>query len=333
MSGPLTSLSDRLSNLRSPEKCPEIAIFTGDGINDEHTNAIAEVLKISKSIIKLWLDRNAITNKGANDIGDALKSNTSIQYLNMSANQMTFEGAMAIFRGLKVNRSLVTLLLNKNSLVSNAAVAEQRHLWIGLQFNKSLQTLSLADNRMTDQTLTALCKGLSSNRTLTSINLAGNAFTGRDLAPTMLQGTLTIFLFSLLFTRLRKSALVRHKYGTKQSRHPPRPVPGFGRSKLDLAQPHIQIPSLLAPTLWFSTMELLRPEPVVHAETVFSLPRTFWPSSAHSVLANPSSSHSSRTHGAPAHSLPEKLPPSAPPRDYFFSHGSIRSLLPFCALR
>lgn len=198
MSGPLTSLSDRLSNLRSPEKCPEIAIFTADGINDEHTSAIADVLKISKSIIKLWLDRNAITNKGANDIGDALKSNTSIQYLNMSANQMTFEGAMAIFRGLKVNRSLITLLLNNNSLISDAAVAEQRHLWIGLQFNKSLQTLSLADNRMTDQTLLALCKGLSSNRTLTSLNLAGNAFTGRDLAPTMLQGTSAIFDYSLL---------------------------------------------------------------------------------------------------------------------------------------
>lgn len=318
MSGPLTSLSDRLSNLRSPEKCPEIAIFTGDGINDEHTNAIAEVLKISKSIIKLWLDRNAITNKGANDIGDALKSNTSIQYLNMSANQMTFEGAMAIFRGLKVNRSLVTLLLNNNTLVSAAAVPDQRHLWIGLQFNKSLQTLSLSDNRMTDQTLTALCKGLSSNRTLTSLNLAGNAFTGRDLAPTMLQGTLTIFTLNLLFIRLRKSASLGRNYGTNQSRHiHPRPWTGtlFGRSKGHSPCPKCNSLHLLLPKLRLPDMELLA---LASWAGESFLSASFEPSLASSATADPPHQRPLRSHAAPACYRPEKLLPSAPTCNFFF---------------
>lgn len=201
MSAALAPLSERLANLRSAEKCPANAVFTADGITDDQANAISDILKISKSILKLWLDKNNITNKGATGVGDALKSNTSIHYLNMSSNQLGFEGAMAIFRGLKVNRSLTTLLLNNNNLAS--AATEQRHLWIGLQFNKCLQTLSLADNRMTDETLKALCKGLSSNRTLTSLNLAGNSFSGRHIdpsSPCLLEGTSSPFISLLSFS-------------------------------------------------------------------------------------------------------------------------------------
>lgn len=180
-------LSERLSNLRSPEKCPEVAVFSQDGINDEQASAIAEVLKINKSIVQLWLDRNAINDAGAKQLGDALKSNTSVQYLNLSGNHISFDGAEAVFKGVKVNRSLTCLIFNQNRLASD--IPEQRTLWIALQFNKCLQILSLADNQMTDQSLLALCKGLSSNRSITTLNLSGNAFTGAEISATVLQGT------------------------------------------------------------------------------------------------------------------------------------------------
>ena len=201
----IVPLSERIANLRSPEKCPEVVVFTGAGITDEHAVSIAEILKISKTISKLWLDTNSMTDKGAKELGDVLKSNTSIQYLNISGNQISFLGAKEIFKGLKVNRTLLTLVFNQNSIVSDSALEkDQREFWIGLQFNKCLQTLSLADNGMTDQTLQMLCKGIASNRSLTTLNLSGNAFSGLDLAPTLLPGTLPIFLLRLptFFTTL-----------------------------------------------------------------------------------------------------------------------------------
>jgi serine/threonine protein kinase/GTPase SAR1 family protein len=180
-------LAERLANLRSPEKCPEVVVFTGDGISDDQAASIAEVLKISKSIVKLWLDSNSIKDRGAKELGDALKSNTSIQYLNISGNQISFLGAKEIFKGLKVNRTLLALDFNQNSVVcDDEAEKTQREFWIGLQFNKCIQLLSLADNGMTDQTLQLLCKGIASNRSLNTLNLAGNAFTGNNMAATLL---------------------------------------------------------------------------------------------------------------------------------------------------
>jgi len=187
MSVSILPLSERLSNIRSPEKCPELAVFSGDGITGEQATSIADVLQISKSIVTLLLDRNSIKDKGAKELGDALKSNTSLQYLDISSNQITFEGAIAIFKGLKVNRTLTHLLFNHNQLVSTDNPA--RELWIGLQFNKVLQVLSLSDNRMTDKTLAALCKGLAANRSVVTLNIAGNAFTGQGMASDLLPGT------------------------------------------------------------------------------------------------------------------------------------------------
>ena len=194
MSAPIASLAERLNCIRSPDKCPEVVVFSGDGINDEQASSIADVLQISKSIVKLMLDRNAIKDKGATALGDALKSNTSMQYLDISGNQITFDGAIAIFKGLKVNRSLTHLFFNNNALVS--ADNPARELWIGLQFNKFLQVLSLSDNRMTDKTLAALLKGFAANRSITTLNIAGNAFTGQGMSSDLLPGTLHNFISS-----------------------------------------------------------------------------------------------------------------------------------------
>lgn len=200
MSSGLAPLSERLSNLRSPDKCPENAIFSGDNLNDEQATTIAEVVKISKTILRLWLDRNAIKAQGAKELGDALNSNTSMEYLNISANQINFEGATSIFKGLKVNRTLLSLQFNQNNipgpnleglepLVLAKLTADLGRFAVALQFNKTLQELSLADNRMTDNILQQLSKGLSANRSLTSLNLAGNAFTGTGIMPSLAQGT------------------------------------------------------------------------------------------------------------------------------------------------
>lgn len=188
-------LAERLSNLRSPDKCPENAVFTGDNINDDQATSIAEVVKISKSIVRLWLDRNAIKDKGAKELGDALNSNTSMQYLNISANQINFDGAICIFKGLKVNRTLTSLQFNQNNIsgppwgeTKQKEIENLSRFAVALQFNKTLLELSLADNRMPDTILSHLAKGLGANRTLTSLNLAGNAFSGAGIIPNIAQG-------------------------------------------------------------------------------------------------------------------------------------------------
>jgi len=168
------TVTEQIQILRSPERCPSVVKLSGMKLTDEIAEQIADILTINKQITSLWLDNNLIRDKGAKALGDALKSNTIMQYLNISSNQITFEGARYIFNGVKVNRSLRVLEFANNNLASDDP--NQKELFVAFQFNKTITSINLSDDKLGTPSLIGIFEGIAHNRepSLQHLDVSGN---------------------------------------------------------------------------------------------------------------------------------------------------------------
>ena len=78
---------------------------------------ISHYLKENKTLHKLNLSRNHITDEGANNLAEALKTNTTLQVLNISKNMIGEEGVMKIIKACTISRTLRKLVCTHNKLL------------------------------------------------------------------------------------------------------------------------------------------------------------------------------------------------------------------------
>ena len=106
-------------------------------------------------------------------LAEALKVNRSLTCLDISCNEIGAEGGVAIAEALVVNSSLTSLDLQANNIGAKGGVAIAE----ALKANGSLRSLNLATNNIGQEGGAAIAKALKVNSSLTSIDVGGNKIT------------------------------------------------------------------------------------------------------------------------------------------------------------
>lgn len=132
--------------------------------------ALAEALKLNKSLKKLNLEFNKIGINGAKALATALAVNTTLTVLDLHYTGVEGEAVMAIANALKINAALITLNLDNNQIGSSEIVA----LSEALQVNTALKSLDLGFNDVSLVGAAALGEALKVNVSLTSLNFRFN---------------------------------------------------------------------------------------------------------------------------------------------------------------
>ncbi|KJE91132.1 hypothetical protein CAOG_009530 [Capsaspora owczarzaki ATCC 30864] len=158
-------------------------------LGDAGARAIAETLKVNTTLNWLHLGQNQIGDAGARAIAETLKVNMSLTYLNLYDNQIGDAGAQAIAEALKVNTTLTELSLTKDD--GARAIAE------ALKANKRLSKLRLNYNQIGDGGASAIAEALKVNRTLTEIYLPQNYLTEVGVSALRRSGNTTCKLKEL----------------------------------------------------------------------------------------------------------------------------------------
>jgi Ran GTPase-activating protein (RanGAP) involved in mRNA processing and transport len=140
-------------------------------LDAEDAGAIAEELKVNKSLTTLGLDHNAIGASGASSIGEALKVNGSLTSLHLLQNSIGDPGASSIGEALKDNQSLTELDLGANSIGASGASS----IGEALKDNASLTELNLRGNSIGAPGASSIGEALKVNRSLTDLDLALNS--------------------------------------------------------------------------------------------------------------------------------------------------------------
>ena len=135
-------------------------------------NALARLMKHSKSIAGYYLYSIGIQDNGVAVICDALVENDVIEDLDISQNSIGVEGARTLGSFLKANnnRTLASLNLGFNRLGDEGVVA----LLDGLKSNESLRTLGIGDCNISDEGAIALASLLEHGSHLKDLFLQGN---------------------------------------------------------------------------------------------------------------------------------------------------------------
>ena len=112
-------------------------------ITDAGAVALANALKVNKTLKKIWLNGNSIEDNGANALSGALKINSTLKEMSLSDNVIGDEGAKVLAEALKINTSLIRLRLDNNSFgdVGAFALAE------AMQLNSTMEIFPVTDFR------------------------------------------------------------------------------------------------------------------------------------------------------------------------------------------
>ncbi|KJE95579.1 hypothetical protein CAOG_06019 [Capsaspora owczarzaki ATCC 30864] len=132
--------------------------------------AIAEALKVNRTLTDLNLNVNLIGDAGAQAIAEALKVNTTLTVLFLGGTQIGDIGALAIAEALKVNTTLTALSLGNNQIGDAGAQAFAE----ALKANTMLTELTLDWNQIGDAGAQAFAEALKANTTLTQLQLDFN---------------------------------------------------------------------------------------------------------------------------------------------------------------
>ncbi|KJE97751.1 hypothetical protein, variant [Capsaspora owczarzaki ATCC 30864] len=164
------SMTERQRVLYDQVNASESLDLNQEQIGDAGARAIAEALKVNKTLTSLNLGWNQIGSDGAQEIAEALKVNTTLTKLYLESNEIANAGALAIAEALKVNRTLTELYLRDTRIggAGAQAIAE------ALRVNTKLTLLDLEVNQIGDTGAQAIADALKVNTTLTSLTLQGN---------------------------------------------------------------------------------------------------------------------------------------------------------------
>ena len=164
-----------LSNcLKEDNRLQELALC------DHNTNVvmIANAVRMNKTLVKLDISCNTLTNEGAAAISECLKVNNILKELNISKNEITNEGAMTIAEALQLNTTLVKLDISCNMLSDNGALSFTNCLKI----NCILQELKLSQNRITSNGAMAIAEAIRLNTTLMKLDISCNTLSDEGAA-------------------------------------------------------------------------------------------------------------------------------------------------------
>eukprot|EP00948_MAST-09A_sp_MAST-9A-sp1_P000350 g350.t1 len=170
-------------------------------MGDQGAEAIADALKVNKTLQRLNLSSTDISYQGAEALADALKENNTLQVLNLDENSIGDQGAKALADALKENKTLQKLDLHENGIEDQGAKA----LADALKVNKALKILELNLNTIEDQGAKALADALKENKTLQMLDLHENGI--EDQGAEALADALKVNKnIDLLLQQLRASA-------------------------------------------------------------------------------------------------------------------------------
>lgn len=167
-------------------------------IADVGASAIVHACCTHDTVKQLYLHSNRLTWRCAAAVGAALQlAPCKLQLLHLGGNMLGDAGAGRIALALQRQSSLVSLdMVGHRSLCSAAARSSRlplqsnnsvtdagvEALCAALQFNDSLQELSLRGNAVTDKSVGALLAALATNRALLSVDFADTRCSDRALA-------------------------------------------------------------------------------------------------------------------------------------------------------
>lgn len=141
-------------------------------INDADLDVIYRKAVIEKQCSQLRLDQNQLTVKSAISLSIILTKNTKLTALFLSNNKLNDTGVHILAQTLSINNDTLTSLeLNGNDLTDQSA----EYLSEMLKINRTLESLGLASNRISDQGTRLLTFVIGHhNKTLRSLSLRSN---------------------------------------------------------------------------------------------------------------------------------------------------------------
>ncbi|EFA83264.1 hypothetical protein PPL_04054 [Heterostelium album PN500] len=137
-------------------------------LNADCIGSICSALKVNRSILYLDLSFNSIGSNGVG-LGDMLKCNTTLRSLFLIGNELDDESVYSISDALRTKNSTLTeLSLSENDFGDDVGAA------IGNVFkeNRSIKTLDISCNELSEMTSSAFAESLTSNVTLQNLNVS-----------------------------------------------------------------------------------------------------------------------------------------------------------------
>jgi Ran GTPase-activating protein (RanGAP) involved in mRNA processing and transport len=118
--------------------------FSNNNIGDEGAKAIAGALANNTTLQNINISKNDIGVEGAKAIAEALANNTTLIELNIGINNILDEGAEAIAEALKSNNKLLALYISENNLTYKSAY----EFAIILKKIKTLKIFDISKNKI-----------------------------------------------------------------------------------------------------------------------------------------------------------------------------------------
>jgi hypothetical protein len=136
-------------------------------IGDVGTSALADALKVNRSVATIILFTNNICDEGASALADALKVNTSVTCISLWNNRIGDKGAAALAGAIEVNMSVTTIDLDENLIGNKGAAA----LVNALQVNTSLTCIDLDCNAIDESNRASIDALIARNKRFRSLFL------------------------------------------------------------------------------------------------------------------------------------------------------------------
>ena len=150
--------------------------LSNNNLSDDGAATISDGLKTNRTLLELNLSNNSLSDDGAATISDCLKANRTLLELNLSNNNLSDDGAATISDCLKTNRTLLELNLSNNNL-SDDGVAT---ISDGLKTNRTLLELNISQNSITDEGAQEIAKAIKIHLSLRNVNISKITFQVKD---------------------------------------------------------------------------------------------------------------------------------------------------------
>lgn len=191
---------------------------TGGLMKDEGACAVAEALKVNRSVEIVNLAGNNIGGKGATALFEALAENNRIRELDLRGNRIGEDEAALSVESLSKNKSLVALDLQANSLGTSSA----QQLASALLDHDRLCHLDFDKNNAGDSGAYALVKSFVHNNSWRVLGLEGNLLCFAFHIPCVIHFQKTVakivskvFLWCSQWPFLKRSRPAHKAYGGK----------------------------------------------------------------------------------------------------------------------
>lgn len=147
-----------------------------NNVAEDGAEAIAEALRINKTLKWLELGVNNIENGGTWELADCLEDNHTLEYLGLSGNGITAEGIEFFPSAMRKNNGLRSLDLGMNKLADDGAKAVATMLTSsqGEGHDCLLSSLCIDQNGITDVGADALATALGGNARLMNLRMRTN---------------------------------------------------------------------------------------------------------------------------------------------------------------